>query len=184
MFNCKECGFITTKKTRYDNHRRTTKHFLKTGEIVNDDQYYYCEVCDFKGFYKSKFKEHLNTKYHIERTTPPKKIECNQCNYWTYYKSNYNQHIYRHRNKEDLNIKKTVIKVKEQEIENCNNNKFVEDPQVLKDKINEIVQYLYNNKIDPNEHFNYEYYRNKNIDLSIVELNDFYQELNCILLDN
>lgn len=185
MFFCSTCNYKTNKKTRYTNHRRTIKHFLNTGEIDNDKSYYYCSTCNMKFYYKSKLEEHKKSKYHKERTDPIiKKFYCVQCPYWSYSNTNYNQHIYRHRNNGDLNIKKTIIKVKEKEIENLNNNQFVEDPDVLKNKINEIVKYLYDNKIDPNKHFNYEYYRNKNIDLSLIELNDFYQELNCILVYN
>ncbi len=189
MFNCEKCGFVSNSKKSYDTHRRSTKHFLKTGEVYCD-KFLYCEVCDFRGYYKSKFEEHLKTKYHIDRTTPPIKIKCKLCNYWSYSKSNFNQHKYRHKNNENLNIKQTEIKVINKDIEtinnnnNNNNNNFIESREILKDKINEIIKYLYQNKIDPNKYFNYEYYRNKNIELSIVELNDFYQELNCILLYN
>jgi len=180
MFNCKDCGFHSNNKKRYEAHRKTTKHFLRTGEIV-EDKFFYCEPCDFTGYYKSKFDEHLKTKGHKERTTIPDKIFCKQCNYWTYYKSNFNQHMYRHRKKGDLNLKKTKVKEVKKDIENIKNNRFCENPEILKNKISEIVLYLYKNKIDPNDYFNYNYYCNKNVELSIVELNDFYDELNSIL---
>lgn len=147
-----------------------------------------CETCNFKFKYKSQYKVHINSKSHILRTEPPKKIECKQCNYFTYYKTHFNQHIYRHRQKGDLNLKKTIF-------ESSNNNNisasldsyddtfdddFIEDSSMLKKKISSILINLYNNNIDPNKHFNYNYYCNKNINLSIVELNDFYDELKSI----
>jgi hypothetical protein len=180
MFNCKDCGFYSNNKNRYEAHRKTTKHFLKTGEIVQEN-YQYCEPCNFKAFYDSKWKEHLKTKKHKERTSIPDKIFCKQCDYWSYYKSNFNQHMYRHRNKGDLNLKKTKIKQVKESLDNVKKNKFVEDREILKSKISDIVLYLYKNKIDPNKHFNYNYYCNKNVELSIVELNDFYDELKSIL---
>lgn len=180
MLKCEPCGYYTNDPQKLLNHKKTTKHFLKTGEIHQEPKLY-CEACNFFATFKSKFDAHLKTKGHIERTTHPKKIKCNQCKYWTYHKSNYNQHMYRHRKKGDLNLKRTKIEEVQRSIKDLNDNKFCEDVEVLKNKISEIILHLYKNKIDPNDYFNYNYYCSKNIDLSIVELNDFYNELKAIL---
>jgi len=180
MLSCKPCGYATNDPSKLLNHRQSTKHFLKTGEIVQEPKLY-CETCDFYAHFKSKFDAHLKTKGHIERTTKPNKIYCKQCKYWTFHKSNYNQHMYRHRKKGDLNLKKTKIAEVQKSLKDLKDNKFCEDADVLKSKISELILYFYKMKIDPNDYFNYQYYCSKNVDLSIVELNDFYSELKSIL---
>ena len=139
-----------------------------------------CENCNLKFKYKSKYESHLKSKSHRLRTQPPEKIECKQCNYFTYYKTNYNQHMYRHRQKGDLNLKKTVFTINKTSEEEDNDD-FIEDSNILKKKISSILIHLHKNNIDPNKYFNYNYYCNQNINLSLIELNDFHDELKSIL---
>jgi hypothetical protein len=181
MLNCKPCGYYNNDPNKIKKHKQTTKHFLKTGEIIQEARLY-CESCNFFATFNSTFDAHLKTKGHITRTSTPSKIHCKQCDYWTYQKSLYNQHMYRHRKKGDLNLKRTKIKDIKKSLEDLKNNDFCEDADILKNKISEIILHLYKEKIDPNNYFNYQYYCSKNIDLSIIELNDFYTELKSIII--
>jgi hypothetical protein len=58
---------------------------------------------------------------------------------------------------------------------------IIYDKDRLRDKINAILIHCKNNNIDPNKHFNYQYYA-LNIDkLDLLEYNDFYQEIKYLL---
>lgn len=141
---------------------------------------YDCNICGFKSIFPSKLKTHLNSKKHKVRTEGPEKQVCNLCGYWTYEKKNLRDHKYRHRQNPDMNIKKIIIKSKKEDLKDLENEEFIGDRNLLKMEITKILKDLYKRKEDPNEHFNYNYYCNQNINLSIYELNDFYQELKAI----
>jgi hypothetical protein len=66
MFNCELCEFNTNYQSTYNEHLRSTTHFLKTGERLKDFRYE-CLPCNFKTYYKSKYDEHSDTKNHLIR---------------------------------------------------------------------------------------------------------------------
>lgn len=177
MFTCELCEFNTNYESVYKEHLRSQNHFLKTGNRLEDYRYC-CLPCGFKTFYFSKYKDHENSKSHILRLSGycPVKYKCELCNYWSYVKNNFNTHMYRHRKNE--NYKKKYKK--ENNIKKVNNYEFINDKDLLKNKISEEVIRLYEKGLNPNNHFNYTYYALKNLNLSIQELNVFLWELRKI----
>lgn len=142
---------------------------------------YNCDICNIEFKFPSKLKEHQKTKGHKIRSGPPLKFECKLCGYWSYEKKNYRQHKRKHMKNDNYKLKQIIIKSNKEEQENLKNDDFIGDRELLKKEIGRLVIECYKNKIDPNEHFNYGYYCNRNINLDIYELNDFYQELKSIL---
>jgi hypothetical protein len=50
-----------------------------------------------------------------------------------------------------------------------------------KDKINDLLKIFIEKGIDPNKYINYKYYALNIDNLSLIELNDFYKELDSIM---
>ena len=121
----------------------------------------------------------MKSMKHKNRTTPPKLLKCHLCGYTSFQKQYLINHITRiHRVKKD--IKKTIIKASLENKRNLENNDYVNDRQLLQNEISKILLQLKEQKIDPNDYFNYKYYCSQNINLSLDELNDFYSELKSI----
>ena len=181
MYKCQPCDYKTNDKTNIKNHRLSIRHFELTNECPNDYKYS-CDVCNFKSYFKSQYDIHMKSMKHKNRTTPPKLLKCHLCGYTSFQKQYLINHINRiHRVKKD--IKKIIIKASLENKRNLENNDYVNDRQLLQNEISKILLQLKEQKKDPNDYFNYNYYCSQNINLSLDELNDFYSELKSISLN-
>jgi hypothetical protein len=82
-FHCKNCDYLTCKKSSYDKHLSTDKH-KKTENgskmVENDDQKlleevaqnFYCKTCDYLTCKKSSYDKHLSTDKHKTNEKLPK----------------------------------------------------------------------------------------------------------------
>lgn len=178
MFNCELCEFNTNYQSTYNEHLRSTTHFLNTGKRLKDFRYE-CIPCNFKTYYNSKYAEHCATKNHLIRVNnySPEKYNCNICNYWTYSKGAYNAHSFRHRKNKDYR----KVDKKEKDVEKVDDFQYIDDSDLLKTKISEEIVRLYEKGKNPNNFFKYSYYARKNLDLTTQELNNFLWELRKII---
>lgn len=62
FFECLDCQFTTTKKSTYENHLISKKHYLN----VNNIQPYLCEDCNINLINKSNYLRHIKNIHNID----------------------------------------------------------------------------------------------------------------------
>lgn len=180
MFTCDPCNYKSKTLGNLKQHKTTKNHAIKTGEVY-DDWLWYCPECEYGTNYNCKIQTHLNSRNHKRNTELPKKKFCCLCPYKSYDQNNFRRHLYSHR-KRQTHMKHIIFKsIKKNGITRKKEEDIIYDKDRLRDKINAILIHCKNNNIDPNKHFNYQYYA-LNIDkLDLLEYNDFYQEIKYLL---
>lgn len=177
MYRCDPCEYSTNYISNYKNHKVSKPHIRITDNT--GDYKYYCDPCNFRAVYKSKWEVHKKSKGHKLRTTPPKLLKCNLCGYTSFNIGYLRYHIRKqHFDKADLKMVK--VKATRENKDSLENDDYVNDRQLLQDEISKVILKLKEEKKDPNDYFNYNYYCSQNINLSLDELNDFYSELKSI----
>lgn len=72
VYECLDCEFTTTKKSTYDNHLISKKHYINTNNI----QPYLCQYCNINQINKSNYIKHIKNIHNIDT---------NQLTYKGYY---------------------------------------------------------------------------------------------------
>jgi uncharacterized C2H2 Zn-finger protein len=84
---CAECGIVLK------NQKELAKHIKKKHRIVDADQMFKCDVCDYEATKKRLILAHLQCRHFT------KDLRCMECDYATTTLKNLNHHIlYRHKN--------------------------------------------------------------------------------------
>ena len=174
---CVPCGFRGRTSSCLLTHRTRQKHFLITGDILIRKKYY-CTPCQYTAEYRSHWDRHLGSKRHKVLTNPPVLHACDLCSYKSYSRVYYTRHIKRHRTKQ-THVKKMTYKSKlADHLKGIKPKQptFITDSDVVRGKINGILEQFKRDGTDPNKLFNYRYYACKDR-MTIVDLNDFLCEL-------
>jgi hypothetical protein len=102
VFNCKQCNYMTTDKTKYNIHMGSREHVS-----FNKLKALYCEPCKTQCRNEGEYDSHcLSTKHkkHFgEIKVEEKAHECNLCNYTTPYKQVYETHLRSKKHNENVN---------------------------------------------------------------------------------
>lgn len=66
IYNCKHCQFETKRKTDYNRHISSLKHFRKTGNTIEVENVreFVCKMCDFSTLIASNYNRHLKSSKH------------------------------------------------------------------------------------------------------------------------
>jgi hypothetical protein len=180
MYFCDPCKFEGKWKSHYEAHIRTLKHYTNTNQYVEPNYKYECKKCNFKTTCNSKLNKHKQTLKHKELMNPPELKICSMCNYRTYRMECFQKHLKRHKTNQDS---LTYVKIKLNEPpeikEHMPEQLLTKDE--AKDKINDLLKIFIEKGIDPNKYINYKYYALNIDNLSLIELNDFYKELDSIM---
>lgn len=180
MYFCEPCKFEGKYKSHYEAHIRTLKHYENTDQYVEPNYKYECKKCKFKTTCKSKIEKHNNTLKHKYLTEGPQLKVCSMCDYRTYENACYTKHLKRHKvNQTNLTYVKIKLNESPEIKEHMPEQLLTKDE--VKDKINDLLKVFIEKGIDPNKHINYKYYALNIDNLSLIELNDFYKELDTIM---
>jgi hypothetical protein len=119
QYICEPCDYMTSRKSSYDSHLSSKKHF-ENSQINNKT--YGCDICDYYTYIKRDYENHLSSKKHKKNyasTLDKSKniYSCDICHYTTSIKCNYNKH-----EKSKSHIHKTQMN------EDNNNNNDDDEP--------------------------------------------------------
>ena len=107
IHECKQCNFVSSKKSNYNIHLLTQKHSritMDNKKMPENAEMYECKHCNFVSSNKINYNVHLLTPKHSRITMDNKKntknagknaeiYECKKCNFVSSKKSNYNIHL-------------------------------------------------------------------------------------------